>query len=470
MKNRQGKTYSKYGAWTAKGFPAYARHLAAVLVAVACHAVAYAGTGVWKSVTTGQDIAYNTIETKKPALDINGKTMTVVYLTNLACEKIGTLSNKENIEWLLDEGYQVIELDYRHHASAVSPLINRDIIAINKALNTGEFCGMGNISADRAYILFEGYRIRRDVAYYHDDPTVYNYPEQYRTMEGDSLYMDIIYPAKPSRRVPTILSFAYSNSYAGTAGEGYTEKYQHKRMFLGYTLAMFNDSFLEGAPAAGMAWAIADHPKYCDWGRGNRADGRQKEYGSIEINPDAAKKVHAAIRTLRAEGKKLRLSKEIALYGFSRGSTAASLAIGDAPLKEWKTAARSRHGKGNSKIQAALLGPGVFDYAAMSESSREHKNMSTYCSSTADADAAWKQQGGIYSIKRKSVPCFLFYNTTDDAEYGKQMKHLTDLLDRTGSKYEMLTDYGTGHSVPQDTEHLEQMYSFLKRVMGKKNR
>ena len=440
------------------------------LLAMLClfSASANAGSGKWLSVTAGCEIAYTTHDTpKQPALDYSGKRMTVVYLTNLACEKIGRVSNEENIRWLLDEGYQVIELDYGHHAMTVSPYINRDIIAINKALNKGEFCGMKNISADRAYILFEGYRIHRDVAYCKDDPTVYNYPEEYKTMEGDTLYMDIVYPENPSRRVPTILSFAYSNSYAGTAGEGYTAKYRHKRMFLGYTLAMFNDSFLEGAPAAGMAWAIADHPKYCDWGRGNRTDGRQKEFGSIEINPDAARKVNAAIRKLRTEGRKLRLSKDIALYGFSRGSTAASLAIGDAPHKEWTKATDRLSGKGCSKIQAAVLGPGVFDYAAMSESSREYKNMTTYCSSVHDSAEAWRQQGGIYGIKRRSVPCFLFYNTSDDAEYATQMKHLTDVLDRTGSTYEMLTDYGKGHSVPQETEHLNRMYSFLKRVMGK---
>ncbi|MBQ2402460.1 MAG: prolyl oligopeptidase family serine peptidase [Prevotella sp.] len=440
------------------------------LMAMLClfSASANAGSGKWLSVTAGCEIAYTTHDTpKQPALDYNGKRMTVVYLTNLACEKIGRVSNEENIRWLLDEGYQVIELDYGHHAMTVSPYINRDIIAINKALNKGEFCGMENISADRAYILFEGYRIRRDVAYCKDNPTVYNYPEEYKTMEGDTLYMDIVYPENPSRRVPTILSFAYSNSYAGTAGEGYTAKYRHKRMFLGYTLAMFNDSFLEGAPAAGMAWAIADHPKYCDWGRGNRTDGRQKEFGSIEINPDAARKVHAAIRKLRSEGRKLRLGKDIALYGFSRGSTAASLAIGDAPHKEWTRPTDGLSCKGSSKIQAALLGPGVFDYAAMSESSREYKNMTTYCSSVRDSAEAWRQQGGIYSIKHKSVPCFLFYNTTDDAEYATQMKRLTDVLDRTGSTYEMLTDYGKGHSVPQETDHLNRMYCFLKKLMGK---
>lgn len=440
------------------------------LMAMLCllPASVYGGSGKWLSVTTGSEIAYIAHDTpKQPALDYSGKRMTVVYLTNLACEKIGRVSNEENIRWLLDEGYQVIELDYGHHAMTVSPYINRDIIAINKALNKGEFCGMENISADRAYVLFEGYRIRRDVAYCKDDPTVYNYPEEYKTMEGDTLYMDIVYPENPSRRVPTILSFAYSNSYAGTAGEGYTAKYRHKRMFLGYTLAMFNDSFLEGAPAAGMAWAIADHPKYCDWGRGNHTDGRQKEFGSIEINPDAARKVHAAIRKLRSEGRKLRLGKDIALYGFSRGSTAASLAIGDAPHKEWTRPTDGLSCKGSSKIQAALLGPGVFDYAAMSESSREYKNMTTYCSSVHDSAEAWRQQGGIYGIKRRSVPCFLFYNTTDDAEYATQMKHLTDVLDRTGSTYEMLTDYGKGHSVPQETDHLNRMYNFLKGVMGK---
>ena len=415
----------------------------------------------WHSATTGTALRCTVVEPEKPASDYDGKVMTVVYLTNTACEKIGQVSNEENIEWMKRQGYRIFVIDYAHHEKSISPYINKDIIALNKALNCGTFCGQDGISTERAYILFEGYRIRRDVAYFHDDPKVYNYPEEYSTMEGDSLFMDIIYPEKPTRKVATLLSFSYSNSYAGTAKEGYTEKYRHKRIFLGYTFAMFDDSFLEGAPAVGVAWAIADHPKYCDWGRGNRKGGQQKEYGSIEVNPDAAQKVRSAIRTLRAEGKTLGLNGEIALYGFSRGSTAASLAIGDMPMSEWSGTERGRFPEERAEISKAFLGPGIFDYSITSSDSREYRNMSVYCNTKQKTEKAWEQQGGAKAIKKKAVPCFLFYNSSDDAEYGRQMDNLREILERTKTRYEIMVDYGTGHSVPKEQEQLERMYRFL---------
>lgn len=415
---------------------------------------ASAATGTWQSIALGTTISYKTTDAPSPAKDKSGKLMTVVYLENLACEKIGQNSNADDVAWLLSQGYRVIELDYAHDAKSISPTINQDIIAINKELNKGSFCGCQNISPDRAYILFEGYRIQRDVSYYKDDPSVYNYPDTYAKTEGDSLYMDIVYPANPSRPVATILSFSYSNSYGGNA---------HKRMFLGYTWAMFNDSFMEGAPAVGVAWAIADHPKYCDWGRGNRQGGAQKEYGSIEINPDAARKVRSAVRTLRSFGRTVGMGHDVAIYGFSRGSTAGSLAIGDNPFDEWQTTDRGRYPDESADVQMAFLGPGVFDYNKMEASTNEYKHMTVYANSTSNASAAWSQQGGALAIKSKAVPCFLFYNTDDDKQYDIQMKNLTSILDNTGTKYELVKDYGTGHSVPQDAGTLGRMYSFLKQ-------
>lgn len=45
-----------------------------------------------------------------------------------------------------------------------------------------------------------------------------------------------------------------------------TDANKHKRMYLPYFWGAFNDSFVEGASAVGFAWAVCDHPKYCDWG------------------------------------------------------------------------------------------------------------------------------------------------------------------------------------------------------------
>lgn len=434
------------------------------LLAMFC-CTAVAGTGEWKSAATGGMIRYTTAQPATPAKDSKGKAMTVVYLENLMCEKIGQNSNADDVAWLLEQGYNVIELDYAHHAKAMSPYINMDIIAINSELNKGAFCGMQDISNERAYVLFEGYRLQRNIGYYKDDPTVYNLPDAYKTADGDSLYMDFAYPANPSRPVPVVLSFSYSNSYHGN---------EHKRMYLPYTYGMFLDSFQEGAPAIGVAWAIADHPKYCDWGNGKYEGGANKSLGSVELNPDAARKVRSAIRTVRGVGKSIggnnshAIGSDVILYGFSRGSTAASLAIGDTPFDDWKSTDRGCYPEENSDIQCAFLGPGVFDYKKMASASNEYKRMKAYIDhqvatgKAVNADAVWAEQGGALAIKRKAVPCFLFYNTDDDANYDTQIKNLMQILDKTGSRYELLKNFGTGHAVPQKIEDLQRMYQFLQ--------
>ena len=426
--------------------------------------------GVWSS------IKYKTSLPASQLKDDKGKLMTVVYLENLACEKIGQNSNAEDVAWLLSQGYAVVELDYAHDPKAMSPYINMDIIRINSELNKGTFCGISNISPHRAYVLFEGYRLQRDVAYCQDDPTVYNYPEAYAKTQGDSLYMDIAYPANPSRPVPTMLTFSYSNSYYGNP---------HARMFLGYTWAMFSDTFLLGCPAVGVAWAVADHPKYCDWGRGNRPGGAQKEYGAIEVNPDAISKVHSAISTLRTVGTTLNLSDDIMLYGFSRGSTAASLALTPYHFNISPSSKEGAGGRSGLDVQGLFLGPGVFDYALMPATSNEYKHMETYVNYAvsqgifANKDEAWQAQRTPYltspnnspSYKEGAggrsggaspCPVFLFYNTDDDPNYHTQMQNLISALDSSGATYELLKDYGTGHSVPQTTDHLAQMYRFLQ--------
>ena len=153
-----------------------------------------AATGTWHSTATDSNLTYTTLSpTGTAAKDVDGKAMTVVYLENLGFQKIGQNSNAEDVAWLRSEGYQVIELDYGHHEKAVSPTLNADIIAINSSLQSGKFCGC-NCSPSRSYILMEGYRIQRDIAYYHDDPTVYNYPDVYKDSEGDWLYLDLVYP------------------------------------------------------------------------------------------------------------------------------------------------------------------------------------------------------------------------------------------------------------------------------------
>ena len=418
-----------------------------------------AQAATWNSAVTGTSLSCKVNEAARPLKDANGKYMTIVYLENLACEKIGQNPLSEDVQYLLDQGYRVIEVDYAGHPKAISPDINMDIIRINDALNAGSFAGASNISNYRSYVLFEGYRLMRDVAYYKDDPSVYNWPGGY--VNGDSLYMDIAYPANPSRAIPTIISFSYSNSWHGN---------EHKRLFLGYTFAMFDDSFLQAAPAVGMAWAMADHPKYCDWGQGKPQGGANKDFGSFQTNPDAARKIKSAIRTLRAEGEQLGLSGKIGIYGFSRGSTAAALAIGDKFEADFESA--GLHQGISSAVQVAALGPGVFDYTLIYDESNDGDgSLETRCPKVwgplKDNRDRWNYQGAANLVQTKATaPVFFFYNNSDEKYYKYQLLSFKSLLESKGVECELLEDYGSGHSVPKDEVSLEKMYRFFVKHLS----
>lgn len=419
-----------------------------------------AATGVWTSKATGGTIAYTTTEAASPLKDFSGNYLTVVYLENLGIRKIGGNSNATDVAWLLSQGYRVIELNYANHANAVSPALNLDIIDINDAL-AGTFCGLANCSKYRSWVLFEGYRIARDVPYFLDDPTVYNYPATYTV--GDSLRMDIIYPANATVSVPAVLSFSYSNSMASDLG-------RNNRMNLGNTLSGFNDSFLEGAPANGIAWAIADHPKYCDWGQGKPVGGANKAYGAYETNPDAAQKVKSAVRTLRAMGSSLGLSGKIGIYGFSRGSTAGSMAVGDRTVTAFEDAGFNR--SVDDQVQVAALGSGVFDYTQIFlEAESDVGNLRTNCplawGPLASNYEKWRTMGSYYlAATSTSAPVLFFYNTDDAQYYQHQIKHFKAKLDSLGVTTDSLINYGTGHAVPQTTTPLSKIYNFFKTYLN----
>ena len=426
-----------------------------------------AGTGTWQSRTTGTLLNY-TASMATAAVDINGKPMTVVYMENLGFKKIGQNSNADDVAWLRQQGYQVIELDYANHEKAVAPGLNQDIIAINKSLMEGKFCGQV-CSPFRSYILMEGYRICRDVSYYHDDPTVYNYPDAYKTTEGDSLFMDIVYPANPRHAVPVLLTFSYSNSFSTANNGKLTNANKHKRMYLPYFWGAFNDSFVEGSSAVGFAWAVCDHPKYCDWGQGKYVGGANKSLGAVEINPDAVRKVKSAIRTVRGIGRMLGLGDKVAITGFSRGSTAAALAVGDGWIESFEDPSRGRFAEESSSVQCALLGSGMFDYQSSLPSSNEYMRINNYVS--AMSSTSWEQQGALATItSSKSAPTLFFYNSDDfyadknkapQGLYAAQAETMKAKLESLGVETQTLKDYSSSHAVPQTEAALQQMYTFL---------
>jgi hypothetical protein len=421
--------------------------------------LAHAATGSWASKATGGNITYTTNEAATPLKDFSGNYLTIVYLENLGIRKIGGNSNATDLAWLLSQGYRVIELDYANHVNAVSPALNLDIIDINHAL-AGTFCGLANCSKYRSWVLFEGYRIARDIPYFLDDPTVYNYPAAYTV--GDSLRMDIIYPANASVAVPAVLSFSYSNSFASDLN-------RNNRMNLGNTLSGYNDSFLEGAPANGIAWAIADHPKYCDWAQGKPVGGANKAYGSFETNPDAAQKVKSAVRTLRALGSPLGLSGKIGVYGFSRGSTAGSMAIGDRTVSTFENAGFNKDV--DDGIQVAALGSGVFDYTqifldAESDVGTLRTNCPLVWGPLATNFEKWRTMGSYYLLETAaSAPVIFFYNTDDALYYQHQIKHFKAKLDSLGITTDSVINYGISHAVPQTAGPLTKVYNFFKTYL-----
>tara|TARA_R110002050_G_scaffold184989_3_gene318809 strand:+ start:46672 stop:48060 length:1389 start_codon:yes stop_codon:yes gene_type:complete len=429
-----------------------------------------ASTGKWTSKVTENDINFKATESNSPLKDFTGNYVTIVYLKNLGFEKIGQNTNDEDVAWLLSQGYRIIELDYSHNKKASATAINKDIIAINNNIANKSFCGYTNCSLNKSYVLFEGYRISRDVPYFIDNPKVYNRPKEY--IKGDALHMDIIYPANTLVKAPTILSFSYSNSYATYDSDKgqLTDAHKDLRMFLPYTLAGFNDSFLEGLPAHGMAWAIADHPKYCSWGAGKPVNGKNDTYKSYQTNPDAAQKVKSAIRTLRKMSNELGLSQKIGIYGFSRGSTAGSLAIGDRTVENFENAGFNMGI--SDDIQAAALGPGVFDYTLIYNATDDgDSNLETRCEwawgALDENFELWETMGASYLVESIATAPTLFFHNTDDAPYYQdQFIHLKAKLDSLNVPTATLINYGTGHSVPQASKDLNTLYSFFKSYLN----
>ena len=457
-----------------KGFYSGLQSILSVLVLLSITLTLQASTGNWTSTVTGGNIVYNTTDPSTPVRDFAGSYVTVVYLENLGLKKIGQNTNATDVAWLLSKGYRVIELNYANNTKAVSPTINADIIAINTALNAGSFCGLSTCSKYKSYILFEGYRIARDVSYFKDDPTVYNVDTHYTV--GDSLHMDIIYPANASVAVPVVLSFSYSNSYPNYDGTlaKLTDVYKDQRLNLGNTLAGFNDSFLEGAPANGIAWAIADHPKYCTWGGGKPVGGANKTYGAYETNPDAAQKVKSAVRTLRALGTGLSLSGKIGIFGFSRGSTAGSMAVGDRTVANFENA--GLYIGTSDDVQVAGLGSGIFDYTLISTAAESGTvgNLTTNCplawGAMASNPALWQSQGSAYLAQTNATaPVIFFYNTDDAAYYQDQIVQFKAKLDALNVPTSVITNYGTGHAVPQTSASLTTVYNFFNQYLTPPN-
>ncbi len=374
----------------------------------------------------------------------------IVYLKNLSCERIGQESDASIIASFTTNGCRVVTLDYTNNVNATSPFLNADVLKIRNDIGTGVFPGSTGLNAakSKCYILCEGYRLMRNVPYYLNDPTVYSGSDT-----NAQLHMDIAYPSQPSRAVPIVMEYSTANSYFGNEDD----RMDNANAFTGTT-----DTILEGAPAAGIAWAMADHPKYQNW-------GSPKLYSGFEVNPDTIKKVRSSVRVLREVGATVGLSGNIMIHGFSRGSTAGSLAVGDLAVPTIDSAGYSTALSG--RVQAVLLGSGIYDYSHSGGSATGdpagtvvdiYSRFVGAWGTPSTNLLVWQMEGApYYMATAATAPVFLSYNTDDGTYYPYQSQLMATKLTSLGVSNQVVTGTG-GHHVTTNFTTLTAIYNFFK--------
>lgn len=421
---------------------------------------ASASAATWTSSATGTTITA-TVTEPVPAV---ATPPLIVYLKNLTCERIGQEADATILADFKANGYRVVELDYASHAKATAPFLNADVLKIRSEIGSGAFPGSAGLNArkNQCYILCEGYRLMRNVPYYLNDRTVYNGAET----SNVELHMDIAYPSQPSRGIPIVLEYSCSNSFNGNADD---------RMHISNAFTGINDTILEGAPGAGIAWAMADHPKFQDWGlpksNGYNFSGFETNSDKdFNINYDTSKKVRSSIRVLREVGAALGLSGNIAIHGFSRGATAGSLAVGDLAVPAIDSAGYSTSLSG--RAQSVLLGSGIYDYThsggtatgdpAGKEVDIYSRFVTAWGAISSPPPLIWQVQGAPYYIATSaSAPVFFSYNTDDGTYYPYQAQLLEAKLQSLGVPYQKVTGSG-GHKVTTNPTTLTAIYNFFK--------
>jgi hypothetical protein len=111
----------------------------------------------------------------------------------------------------------------------------------------------------------------------------------------------------------------------------------------------------------------------------------------------------------------------------------------------------------------------MFDYEHALSSSTEYTHMKAF----VDANPAcpWEMQTALATIETSASAPTLFFHNTDDyfkdnnknpqGLYATQAGLMKARLDAVGTPTETLTDYSSGHAVPQTTATLQVMYDFL---------
>ncbi|MDQ8179132.1 hypothetical protein [Pelagicoccus sp. SDUM812005] len=372
-------------------------------------------TGSWESTLDGIS------EPLVVKVEGAGYVKTAIVLENLPHLPVSKVRSTRAKVLLRSKGFRIVSIDYGESVAATFPAICNDIYQLRSDILQGKLLRDLGLDWDQArvFILPEGQVVETDVLHYED---------------GDrNLYLDITYPLieEEGARVPCLLEFSCDN---------------RERMG-NFSLVACRDTLLEGLAFAGYATAMADHPV-------------APPYKGLDSMPDSAYKVKSAVRTLRAEGKWIGLSGEIAAIGFSRGSGMALLLATTEGIESFEK-------KGfclgeESSIQAAVVLSGRFSYLELLDGDPMLLRYKKAWGSSPAAHGVWKAHGALDYLKIPTIPLFLSINSGEGRDAQHQMKILRARLGDIGSEYVYLEDGdGMGHKVPISSGVLERIEAYL---------
>lgn len=363
---------------------------------------------------------------------------TVIYLANLAAPRVGTESDKSILASFTAAGCAVVVLDYAHHPDSTLPGLTRDFEQLRRDIQAKTFPFAQPADPARIYVVPSGCRLLRDVVFYRDDAN----PAAPRT-----LAMDIIYPSQPHTPVGAVLEFSCDN--ANRMGN--------------YSLDFCTDVIVPAAALLGHAAAMADHPVAAP-------------YKGFDAMPDVARKVQAAVRTLRAQASakansataspSLPLNGRIVPVGFSRGSGMALLAATAARRPEFTD--HGEHANESADVQGCVVMSGRFTYLDLLP---DDKMIPRYEKTWGARDAhldTWRAHGALdYLATPLPFPLFLTINATESPDALHQMDVLRARLNALSSPFIFVPEAEPrGHKMPLDPAVLIPLFSYLHQQLA----
>lgn len=374
----------------------------------------------WFSETAGQNLKLEILQPKK--IDLATPVPLIVYLKNLAAPRAGTDSDEAIIRDFLERGFLVATVDYSNNPKARVPFINRDLLNLRSQLLQKEFLHGFTVDPSRIFIVPSGCRLLTDVLFYQD--------------AGRKLAMDIIYPAHPLKLVGAVLEFSCDNQ--NRMGNG--------------SLVSCSDTVLDGEATEGLAVAIADHPV-------------KAPYKGIDPMPDCARKIKAAVRTLRAQSSALGLDGKVAPVGFSRGSGMALMLVTTKGMNEFEGFGENTNLA--SDVQGAVVMSGRFTYLDLLPDDHMLPRYAAAWGDHTNHLDVWRREGALDYLQTNTVPLFLTINCSEGADAQHQMAALRKRLAELGNDEIFMMDrQPRGHKVTLVPEILDAINTYLKSCVN----